>query len=160
MIIMFSDNDKVQLRQMIEQNNVVDKTEQIRELKHSAKIREDILVLLQLKNDHADLLRTDKEAFEKISVPKCQFLFFNYMELYNLILKESMELKIFDKLIDVLGRIENNEIDQHEGSFLVGTYLKEIYIDGKLTELKRADELYPSVPRVDPKKISWSEFKK
>jgi hypothetical protein len=157
---MFSDNDKVQLRQMIEKNNVVDKTEQIRELKHSAKIREDMLALLQLKKDYADLLQSDKEAFEKISVQKCRFLFFNYMELYNLILKETMDLKIFDKLIDVLGRIENNELDQHEGSFLVGTYLKEIYIDGKLAETKRADELYSSKPRVEPKKISWSEFKK
>jgi|UniRef100_A0A6C0AHM4 hypothetical protein len=157
---MFSDNDKVQLRQMIEKNNVVDKTEQIRELKHSAKIREDIIALIQLKQEYAELLRTDKESFEKISVQKCRFLFFHYMELYNLILKESMDLKILDKLIDVLGRIENNELDQHEGSFLVGTYLKEIYIDGKLAESKRTDELYPSVPRVDPKKIAWSEFKK
>ena len=157
---MFSDNDKVQLRQMIEKNNVVDKTEQIRELKHSAKIREDIIALIQLKQEYAELLRTDKESFEKISVQKCRFLFFHYMELYNLILKESMDLKILDKLIDVLGRIENNELDQHEGSFLVGTYLKEIYIDGKLAESKRTDELYPSVPRVEPKKIAWSEFKK
>ena len=157
---MFSDNDKVQLRQMIEKNNVVDKTEQIRELKHSAKIREDIIALIQLKQEYAELLRTDKESFEKISVQKCRFLFFHYMELYNLILKESMDLKILDKLIDVLGRIENNELDQHEGSFLVGTYLKEIYIDGKLAESERTDELYPSVPRVDPKKIAWSEFKK
>jgi hypothetical protein len=157
---MLSDNDKVQLRQMIEKNNVVDKTEQIRELKHSSKIREDIVALIQLKQDHAELLRTDKESFEKISVQKCRFLFFNYMELYNLILKESMDLKILDRLIDVLGRIENNEIDQHEGSFLVGTYLKEIYIDGKLAESKRIDELHPSIPKVDPKKISWSEFKK
>jgi hypothetical protein len=157
---MFSDNDKVQLRQMIEKNNVVDKTDQIRELKHSAKIREDIIALIQLKQEYAELLRTDKESFEKISVQKCRFLFFHYMELYNLILKESMDLKILDKLIDVLGRIENNELDQHEGSFLVGTYLKEIYIDGKLAESKRTDELYPSVPRVEPKKIAWSEFKK
>ena len=157
---MLSDNDKVQLRQMLEKNNVVDKTEQIRELKHSAKIREDIIALVQLKKDYAELLRTDKESFEKISVQKCRFLFFNYMELYNLILKESMDLKILDKLIHVLGRIENNEIDQHEGSFLVGTYLKEIYIDGKLAESRRTDELYPSIPRVEPQKISWAEFKK
>ena len=157
---MLSENDKVQLREMIEKNNVVDKTDQIRELKHSANIRQDILALLQLKQEHADLLRTDKEAFEKISVQKCHFLFFHYMELYNMILKESMDLAIFDRLLEVLGRIERHEIDQHEGSVLVGTFLKEIYIDGKLAESKRLDELYPSTPKVEPKKISWSEFKK
>ena len=157
---MLSDNDKVQLRQMIDQNNVVDKTDQIRELKHSSKIREDIVQLIQLKQDYAELLKTDKESFERISLKKCHFLFFNYMELYNLILKESMDIKILDRLIEVLGRIENNEIDQHEGSFLVGTYLKEIYIDGKLAESKRLDEMHPVQKRVEPKKIAWSEFKK
>jgi hypothetical protein len=157
---MLSENDKVQLRQMIEKNNVVDKTEQIRELKHSSKIRTDIIALLALKQQHAELLRTDKEAFEKISVQTCQFLFFHYMELYNMILKESMDLAIFDRLLEVLGRIERNEIDQHEGSVLVGTYLKEIYIDSKLAESKRIDELHPPIPKVEPKKISWSEFKK
>ena len=157
---MLTENDRVQLRQMIEKNNVVDKTDQIRELKHSSKIRGDILTLLQLKQDHTELLRTDKEAFEKLSVQKCHFLFFQYMELYNMILKESMDLTIFDRLLDVLGRIERHEIDQHEGSVLVGTYLKEIYIDGKLAESKRLDEMYPSIPKVEPKKIAWSEFKK
>ena len=157
---MLSENDKAQLRQMIEKNHVVDKTDQIRELKHSANIRKDILALLQLKQDHADLLRTDKEAFEKISVQTCHFLFFHYMELYNMILKESMELVVFDRLLEVLGRIERHEIDQHEGSVLVGTFLKEIYIDGKLAESKRLDDLYPSIPKVDPQKISWTEFKK
>ena len=157
---MLSENDKVQLREMIEKNNVVDKTDQIRELKHSANIRKDIIELLRLKQEHAELLRTDKEAFEKFSVQNCHFLFFHYMELYNMILKESMDLSIFDRLLEVLGRIERHEIDQHEGSVLVGTYLKEIYIDGKLAESKRTDELYPSKPKVEPKKIAWSEFKK
>ena len=157
---MLSENDKAQLRQMIEKNNVVDKTDQIREQKHSAKIRKDIIALLALKQQHADLLRTDKESFEKISVPTCQFLFFNYMELYNMILKESMDLSIFDRLLEVLGRIERNELDQHEGSVLVGTYLKEIYIDGKLAESKRIDELHAPIAKVEPKNISWSEFKK
>lgn len=157
---MFSENDKFQLRQMIQQNNVVDKTDQIRELKHSVEIRKSIETLIRLKTDYADLLKTNKEKFEEISVRECRFLFFNYMELYNIILKETMDPSILSTLLDVLARIESGELDQHEGSFLVGKQLKEIYIDSKLAETKRLDEMYPQQVQIDPKPISWKEFKK
>lgn len=157
---MLSENDKFQLRKMIESNNVVDKTDQIRELKHSSLIRNAIQSLLQVKEEHRDLLTTNKEEFEKIALAKCSFLFYNYVELYNIILKESMNLNILTKLLDVLELIENGELDQHEGSFQVGKYLKEIYIDHKLAESKRLDELYPQTAPVEPKKITWREYKK
>ena len=156
---MLSENDKYQLRKMIESNNVVDKTEQIRELKHSKLIRSSIQTLLKLKEDHHELFKTNKEEFEKIAVSTCHFLFFNYMELYNIILKESMNVTTLNKLLDVLEQIENGELDQHEGSFQVGKHLKEIYIDSKLTETKRLDELYPQSTPVKPKEISWKSYK-
>jgi hypothetical protein len=157
---MLSENDKCQLKQMIEKNNVVDKTEQIRELNHSAQIRDSIYKLMQLKIQYADLLHTDKPKFEEISVRECKFLFFNYMELYNIILKETMDSAILFRLLDVLGKIEKGELDQHEGSYMVGKYLKEIYIDSKLAESKRLDLLYPSVVQAEPKNIKWKDFKK
>jgi hypothetical protein len=157
---MLSENDKFQLRQMIEQNNVVDKTDQIRDLKHSSEIRKSIEKLLQLKRDHGELLVTNKEKFEEISIRECRFLFFNYMELYNIILKENMDTNILLRLLDVLEQIERGELDQHEGSVKVGTYLKEIYIDSKLAESKRIDEMYPQPVQVSPKSITWKEFKK
>jgi len=157
---MLSENDKCQLKHMIEKNNVVDKTEQIRELNHSAKIRESIEKLMQLKIDYADLLRENKPKFEEISVRECRFLFFNYMELYNIILKETMDSGILFRLLDVLGQIEAGKVDQHEGSYMVGKYLKEIYIDSKLAESKRLDLLYPGSVQSEPKNIQWKDFKK
>ena len=82
------------------------------------------------------------------------------MELNNIILKENMDSSILLKLLDVLEQIENGELDQHEGSVKVGTYLKEIYIDSKLAESKRIDEMYPQPVQVNPKNITWKEFKK
>jgi hypothetical protein len=157
---MLSENDKCQLKQMIEKNNVVDKTEQIRELNHSANIRVSIEKLMSLKIQYADLLREDKPKFEEISVQECRFLFFNYMELYNIILKETMDPKILFRLLDVLGQIETGKLDQHEGSYMVGKYLKEIYIDSKLAESKRLDLLYPGTIQAEPKNIQWKDYKK
>ena len=38
-------------------------------------------------------------------------------------------LSILTKFLDVLKLIEDKKIDQHEGSFKIGKYLKEMYID-------------------------------
>ena len=54
-------------------------------------------------------------------------------------------------------------MDQHEGSYLVGTILKEIYIDSALKKGKKLDEKYgnePSTVIAEPtSNISWKEFK-
>ena len=72
-----------------------------------------------------------------------------------MVLKETIDVGILDKLIGVLAKIEDGTYDQHEGSYVVGTILKEIYID---TKLKESSENKPSF--VEPKAISWNEYKK
>jgi len=53
-------------------------------------------------------------------------------------------------------------LDQHEGSFLVGSILKELYVDSALKKAEKLDEL--AEKKEEPKKaevnISWSQFKK
>jgi hypothetical protein len=76
--------------------------------------------------------------------------------------KDELDINILYKLLDVLKKIEDAELDQHEGSFVVGTVLKELYVD---SALKKADKLNESntVTREEPKpkrEISWNQFKK
>jgi hypothetical protein len=70
-------------------------------------------------------------------------------------------LAILNKFLDVLRKIEDGELDQHEGSFLVGTLLKELYIDSALKKAEKLDELAEKAP--EPKhaenNISWKQFK-
>jgi hypothetical protein len=70
---------------------------------------------------------------------------------------------MLNKFLDVLRQIENGELDQHEGSFLVGTILKEMYVDSALKKAEKLDELNEK-DKVEPKKaevnISWKQFKK
>ena len=73
-----NDNEKYQLKQMIEQNKVIDNTHVLRELKHSKDIRKCVLKLLELKDLHKELLQKDKSKFEEIALQDCGFLFFNY----------------------------------------------------------------------------------
>jgi hypothetical protein len=153
-----NDNEKYQLKQMIEQNKVIDNTHVLRELKHSTDIRKCVLKLLELKQTHAELLKTDKTKFEQLALQDCGFLFFNYMQLYNTILKENIDMKIMTQLLNTLSKIENGDYDQHEGSFEVGKLLKSIYIDGTVQEIQRRDEEQKIVHK-PVKAIHWSEYK-
>ena len=153
-----NDNQRYQLKQMIEQNKVIDNTNVLRELKHSSNIRNCIIKLLELKQTHKELLQTDKSKFEEIALQDCGFLFFNYMPLYNTVLKENIDMNIMQQLLDTLSKIENGEYDQHEGSFEVGKLLKTIYIDGTLQDIHRKDE-ESKITYKTPKTIHWSQYK-
>jgi hypothetical protein len=148
---MLSDSDRHQLRKMIEAHGVEDQTEKIRLNKHSDEIRRCIQHIVALKENPPS---TDKSIFEQEVLKGAGFLFFHYFDLYNLVLKQN-DLTILHQLVDILGRIEAGELDQHEGSFLVGKLLKEIYIDNLIHDTKGE----APVPKRIPKEISWTEYK-
>jgi hypothetical protein len=154
-----NDNEKYQLEQMIQQNKVVDNTHVLRELKHSSEIRKCVVKLMELKQTHSDLLKTNKPKFEELALQDCNFLFYHYMQLYNTILKEDINMDIMNKLLTTLSNIENGQMNQHEASYEVGKLLKSIYIDGTLREIQKLDDENKIVYK-EPKTIQWSEYKK
>ena len=95
-------------------------------------------------------------------VNDCNFLFTYYTDIFNKIRKNEIDINILNKFLDVLRKIEDGELDQHEGSFMVGSLLKELYVDSALKKSEKLDEL--SENKVEPKKaqvnISWKQFKK
>ena len=145
---MISENDKIQLKKMVEANNASDHTNKIRENKHSGEIRRCVLYICEKKR-----LGLSKSMLEAAVELECRFLIIHYFEIYNMILKVD-DITVLIRLIDVLEKIESGECDQHEGSVFVGQLLKEIYIDGVLRETKQ-----PEVAHVKPLNITWSSFK-
>jgi hypothetical protein len=155
-------SQRLQLANMIKANNVEDQTDLIRKLKHSVILRNDIEQLLEIKKTYAG----DVEAIQRESMGACPFLFTYYTDIFNKIKKDEIDLTILYKFLDVLAKIENGEVDQHEGSFMVGTLLKELYIDSALKKSEKLDEAAASEKAEQDKqikapqvKISWREFK-
>ncbi len=143
---------------MIKANNVEDQTDFIRNLKHSQIIRNDVNNMIMIKAK----FRGDDAKIHEECVNECNFLFTYYTDIYNKIRKDEIDIGILNKFLDVLKRIEEGELDQHEGSFLVGTILKELYVD---SALKKADKLNENEePKPEPIKpqqnVSWKQFKK
>ena len=153
------DSQRLQLKKMIDANNTEDQTQAIRRLKHSQLLIEDIRALQQLKFKHkGDLLKVHDDA-----VTMCTFLYTNYTDIYNKVKNDEIDLPLLNQFLNVLQRIESGEMDQHEASYLIGTILKEIYID---SALKKADKLdkqraaAAAVPTAAVNKVSLREYKK
>jgi len=154
--------EKLQLDKMIKENNVEDCTNDIREKRHSKKIRDDVKKLLKLMKSNNRLRRRSENEYDDLLVSNCQFLFNNYMDIFNKVKKDEINHSTLWKFLDVLKLIEDGKLDQHEGSHQVGKLLKTLYLD---SAVKKADKLNREresgeEARPEPKNISWAEYKK
>ncbi len=154
------DKTRLQLQNMVKANNAEDQTDLIRELKHSDIFKNNIATLLNLKKQYAN----DQDKLHMECMVECSFLFNYYTDLYNKIRKDEIDMVILYQFLDVLKQIEDGLVDQHEGSFMVGTLLKKIYVDSALKKADKLDKEHaatdtPAIVREDPVEISWKQFK-
>ena len=77
----------------------------------------------------------------------------------NKIKKDEIDLVILFQFLDVLDKIERGELDQHEGSFEVGTLLKKIYVDSALRKADKLNDSRPETQQNSGSSITWKQFK-
>lgn len=156
-----NDEERLNLKKLINQNECEDNTEHIRKVRHSNLIRDDILKMQELKKKHARVRKNDPDRFSNLCQSQCTFLFNNYTDIYNKVYKDELDLNIMSNLLSVLKHIEDGKVDQHEGSVMVGKILKELYVDSALKRCNAINETIdtPEVQYADAKQISWKQFK-
>ena len=156
--------ERLDLKRMISEMDDVDNTDNIRKLKHSVHIRNDIRKLENLKICNSELRETDIDKFATICKRECSFLYENYDGIFKKVLNDEIDLVIMTKLLSVLKMIEDGKVDQHEGSVMVGKTLKELYIDSAVKHADNLDKKYAGAEEKDAKfegkPISWQEYKK
>ena len=153
------DKQRLQLQNMIKANNVEDQTDLIRNLKHSQVLRNEINNMIMIKAKY----RGDDEKIAQECMNESNFLFTYYTDIFNKVKKDEIDINLLYKFLDILKKIEEGQLDQHEGSFQVGTILKDIYVDSALKKAEKLDA-ENETEKVEPKKanvnISWKQFKK
>jgi hypothetical protein len=127
-----NDSERLTLNNMINVNDVINVTDNIREKKHSGLIEADIKNMVRIKKDFSKLSKSDSHQFDQMIESQCAFLFEHYTDIFNRIKKDELNLDIMSNFLDTLKKIEDGIIDQHEGAFFIGKYLKELYIDSAL----------------------------
>jgi hypothetical protein len=82
--------------------------------------------------------------------PHCGFIIEHYKNIYQRILKGQVDFNILDQFLNCLESIENGTKDQHEASYEIGTLLKSLYIDPKISQ---------EPERRGGIDIDWNEYK-
>lgn len=152
-----NEEDRLNLKKLIGTNEEFETTNLIRKVKHSNKIKEQVQILTALKSRYARLSKTNPSEFDMMCKSKCSFLYDNYTEIFNKIKKDQLDLKLLAEFLAVLKDIEDGNIDEHDGSFKVGSILKKIYIDSALSNQptrKKDKQTYKK-----NKNISWAAYK-
>ena len=154
------DKTRLDFDKMLKESGASDNTSKIRKLKHSAKIREQATLMMEIKRKYP---KVKKETKNRMIESKCLWLWQNYMNIYNKLKKDELDLNILDKFLSTLKKIEDGLLDQHEASIKIGQVLKELYVDSAIKKQKKREELEAKRKKrggKPMKKISWSDYKK
>jgi len=156
------DKQRLNLQEMIKAYDADDNTSKIRQLKHSRLIRDEVEKMVNLKKKYNRMATFETKKFERIVISHCNFLWTNYTNIFNRIMKDELNLNILRKFIDTLREVEDGQLDQHEASVKVGEVLKQLYIDSALQREKKLDvEGKKRAPKHKKpvNNISWAKFK-
>jgi len=157
-----NDNERLHLDKMLKEFDADDNTTKIRQLRHSYKIKNDVEKLINLKQKYSRLRLTDKNKFNEIIISHCNFLWNNYTNIFNRLMKDEMDVNILYTFIEKLREVENGETNQHEASVEIGKILKRLYIDSALRHEKKyenEDGKQQAKKRRVVNKMTWSQYK-
>jgi len=164
MDLYISPQERLDLKRLLNTTNCEDNTKHIREVKHSTKIQRDVMELVQFQRKQRKMAEETPEIFELEAQAVASFLYVNYTDIFKRILRNEINYEILGKVLDVLKAVEDEKVDQHEGSVLVGKVLKEMYLDSAVRHGNNLDKKYqetvpPKPVPVVEKLISWKEYK-
>ena len=158
-----SPDERLNLQKMVNEMGSEDNTAHIRKVKHSIVLRDEIRKLDTFKQKNAEMKSTDKDKFVDLCRIETPFLYNNYTDIFNRLIKDELNLEIMTKLLIVLKLIEDGKVDQNEGSVMVGKVLKELYVDSALKQAEHLDSKAPvpetPTPTTSSNPISWKEYK-
>lgn len=158
-----SPSEQFELQKLLGKSDAEDYTDLIRQEKHSDLLLNDVRTLVQLKKSEQVLRETDMEAYKAQCQTKAHFMYTRFTSLFNKIVDDEINLVILLKMINVLKMIEHGDVNQHEGSVIVGKYLKELYVDSALRRGEKLDaehELEKTPMNSGTTQLSWREYKK
>ncbi len=156
------DQNRLNLQEMVKAYDADDNTSKIRTLQHSLKIKNDVEQLLNLKKKYTRMQKQDYKKFQKLVVSHCNFLWNNYTNIFNRLMKDELNINILRAFIKKLKEIEDGVTDQHEASVHIGQILKEMYIDSALKREKNYEEDENEIKKKEKRplhNISWSQYK-
>ena len=157
--------EKLNLKKMLAQNqDYVDHTEDIRKLKHSGLLLDGMRDIEKLKRANQEIRQLNPDQFTEMCKLAAPLLYNLYTDIFHKLVKDELNLVIMVKLIRILELIEQEQLDQNEGSVMVGKILKELYVDSAVRLGDKLDKQHETsnptpVQKQEPKNIRWNTWK-
>lgn len=155
--------EKLDLKRLMNHHSdYQDNTEGIRRLKHSDLIQGEIIKMEKLKIEYKDIKKTDYPQFENICQQLCSFLYTAYTDIFNRLIKDELDLDLMTQALSTLKKIESGDIDQQEGSVIMGKLLHKVFVESAVKRGEKLEKENPTevVTKELGKPISWKEYKK
>jgi hypothetical protein len=160
-------DERLNLKKMLSQNkDYVDHTEDIRRLKHSGLLLDGMRDIEKLKRANVEMRQNKPDEFIEMCKTVAPLMYNLYTDLFNKLVKDELNLVIMIRLIRILELIEQGQVDQNEGSVMVGKILKELYVDSavrlgdKLDKQRDDENPTQQIEIAEPKNIRWSAWKR
>lgn len=155
--------DRIDLKKLMQHHGAEyeDNTEGIRRLKHSDLIIADVFKIENLKKSMKSTYETNHQEFTITCQRECSFLFNKYMDIFNRLIKDELDIGLLSNMLATLKKIEEGHINQQEGSVVIGKILHKIYVESALKkgEKLNEDQDIDITPKVDGKQISYKDYK-
>jgi len=150
--------EKQKLEEIKKQNNdYIDNTDGIRRLKHSHLIRNEILKMEKLKKEKKEIREENPILFSQLCQTSCTFLYNSYTDIYHRVFKDELDLLLMEQALTTLEKIEEGDINQEEGSVLMGKLFYKVFVE---SAIKRDKENDKKIQRKEPDiSCSWKEYK-
>ena len=129
-----NDDERLNLKKLVTEMEGEDNTHNIRRIKHSVPMRDDIRIIDTLKNTHADMRQRSPEEFNALCQSKCSFLYNNYTDIYNKIISDELDMTIMTKYQELMqkGSIWTAKMSEMSSDFGAEQLTRMLEIQSKL----------------------------
>ena len=92
------------------------------------EIKENINKIKKLMIKHKDILKTNETKFDELVNKECDDFAEKYPTIYMKIKNDSLNDEQFGFMLDMLSRVKNNDMTQHNASVAVGERLVNEFV--------------------------------
>lgn len=176
--------NRLDLQQMLSGARPVDNTNDIRRLKHSRRIADEVnqfmshKLNLEWRNTVAAFVADNKrgssagqDAMDKVLSPAqieqecvdmCPFLVEHYPDLFRRVFRGELDVKVLFELLNALAEIEDGDLTQEQGSEKVGRILFRLYADIRSRQESKNESKNGTTEGSSTKgaALTWKEYRR
>jgi hypothetical protein len=143
-----------------ESEDYVDNTSGIREAKHSSPLLADIRKMGDLRKRYANLRESAPDEYLNAFQRECRYIYTKFPDVFDRVVKNDMNLDVFEKIVMILKMIEDGKVNQSEASALVGKLSQKLFFNvGDAGEaVKPSSKTEPADETTTG--LSWKEYKR